>query len=95
MKSKEVKWIYDTYGGLSMYLPLEDALETITEAIEAQDRGEWEELRIRKDEDDCVIITGRRPETDLERQTRLDNEQSAELQERKQYELLKKKFEGK
>lgn len=97
-------WVRDNYPTDLKYASVENAVEQLQKALEAQKRGEWRGLSIETDvEDDygshyaTLTLSGERPETEAEKVKRenlkLHLDKQNEDRQRKMYEELKKKFE--
>ncbi len=96
----EQQWVGGVYSKSLHYKSLNDVLDILNKAKAATERGEWRELYLETEiehdyggDSTNIVLTGMRPETDVERNKRADEMVKREEYQRQQYEQLKKRFE--
>lgn len=106
--SKKKQWLEAKYGDIDNNLTLDSLQTALDYAKLAQSGGQWKDLRLHfwgDDHEEGAYFAGKRLETDGELAKRLAcakaervNRQkiaaNIEAQERKEYERLKKKYDG-
>lgn len=88
----EKQWIYAIYNEDISYNGLREVREIIDQAIKAEERGEWKDLRMYVRGEYDVAIKGRRLETDAEQATRENRSRENEKRERELFKILKAKY---
>jgi hypothetical protein len=98
--SKNINWCLheEHYCTLETYVPLKDIADKMQEALGAEARGEWKDLKLETYDDYgimSIVIVGKRRETEKDRLLREEIAKRNEKHERAMFEALKKKYEGK